>query len=189
MYGHPGKKLLFMGGEFGQWSEWNQHRDLEWHLLQHAPHQGLQRWVQDLNRVYQQSPSLHEIDFSENGFEWIDFGDWQQSVISFLRKGRERKNDVLVVCNFTPVPRHHYRIGVPRDGLWEEILNSNAQEYGGTGMGNFGGRPAEPIRFHGREFSISLTLPPLAVLFLRRADAKQEGVSPHISMDAESDLR
>ena len=173
MYGHPGKKLIFMGGEFGQWAEWNQHKSLDWHLLQYPPHQGIQRWVQDLNKVYQDNPPLYEIDFAENGFEWIDFGDWQQSVISFIRKGKNKSETILVVCNFTPVPRHNYRIGVPADGLWREILNSNAKEYGGEGMGNFGGRAAEPIRFHGREFSISLTLPPLAVLFFKREAVKQ----------------
>ena len=168
MYGHPGKKLIFMGGEFAQWAEWNHHKGLDWNLLEYPRHRGMQRLVQDLNAIYQREPALYEIDFSEKGFEWVDYGDWQQSVISFIRKGQDRKDDILVVCNFTPVPRYHYRIGVPVEGYWKELLNSNASEYGGEGMGNYGGARADSIPFHGRPFSLSLTLPPLAVLFFKR---------------------
>jgi 1,4-alpha-glucan branching enzyme len=172
MFGHPGKKLLFMGGEFGQWAEWNQHRALDWHLLEHPRHKGLQSWVQDLNKVYQQHPALYEIDFTAEGFEWIDIGDWRQSVISFIRKGKKKEDVVLVVCNFTPTPRPGYRIGVPSDGRWQELLNSDAKEYGGSGIGNFGGAQAEAVRYHGREFSLSLTLPPLGVLYFKPEQKK-----------------
>jgi len=166
MYGHPGKKLLFMGGEFGQWREWNHDGSLDWHLLGHPLHQGMQRWVRDLNRLYAAEPALHELDFASEGFEWIDFHDWEQSIVSFLRKGKDR-SAVLVVCNFTPVPRYEYRLGVPCGGFWRELLNSDAVVYGGSGHGNFGGVEASPLSAHGRPFSLSLTLPPLGVLFLK----------------------
>ena len=167
MYGHPGKKLMFMGNEFGQVSEWNNNKGLDWGLLELTKHNGIQQWVKDLNHVYKSMPALFEKDFTPDGFEWIDFSDWEQSIISFIRKGQSEKETVLVVCNFTPVIRHDYRIGVPFDGYWEEILNSNAKEYGGEGAGNFGGKSAEPIQCNGRKHSLSLTLPPLAVIFLK----------------------
>jgi len=167
MYGHPGKKLLFMGGEFGQWREWNHDESLDWHLLAYAPHQGLRQWVRDLNELYRREPALHEGDCDPAGFEWVDFHDWEQSVISFLRKARSCDDVVLVVCNFTPVPRFDYRIGVPRLGFWRELLNSDARAYGGSGHGNLGGVTADPVPFHGRPGSLSLTLPPLSVLFLK----------------------
>jgi len=166
MYGQPGKKLLFMGCEFGQWGEWNHDGSLEWDLLQHAPHQGIRRWVQDLNRLYREDPALHAIDFSNEGFEWVDCADSMQSVLSFLRKGPNGEF-VLVICNFTPVPRHGYRVGVPHGGRWQEALNSDAVEYGGSGQGNRGGMQAEPAPCHGRPFSLNLTLPPLGVVFFR----------------------
>jgi 1,4-alpha-glucan branching enzyme len=166
MYGHPGKKLLFMGGEFGQWREWVHEESLEWHALQFPDHRGLQRWVRDLNRLYRREPALHELDFDPAGYEWVDFSDVEKSLISFLRRGR-RGPSLLVVCNFTPVPRYGYRIGVPGGGFWREVLNSDALEYGGSGQGNLGGVWAEPVPWHGRPFSLSLTLPPLGCLYLK----------------------
>jgi 1,4-alpha-glucan branching enzyme len=167
MYGHPGKKLLFMGNEFGPWREWNHDESLDWHLLADARHRGLQQWVRDLNALYRREPALHEGDCDPAGFEWVDFHDWEQSVISFLRKALSSDDVVLVVCNFTPVPRFDYRVGVPRPGYWRELLNSDASVYGGVGYGNLGGVEAVPIPFHGRPYSVSLTLPPLGVLFLK----------------------
>jgi 1,4-alpha-glucan branching enzyme len=166
-YGHPGKKLLFMGGEFGQWREWNHDQSLDWHLLADAPHRGVQRWVADLNRLYRTEPALHRRDFDTGGFEWADLHDWEQSVISFFRRGDDPDDVVLAVCNFTPVPRLHYRVGVPRAGFWRELLNSDAAIYGGSGLGNCGGVEAASVPAHGREYSVSLTLPPLSVIFLR----------------------
>ena len=171
MFTHPGKKLLFMGGEFGQWREWAHEESLDWHLLEYGPHQGLQQWVRDLNRFYREEPALYELDFERNGFEWIDFRDWENSLISFIRRGRSTKGLLLVVCNFTPAPRHSYRVGVPVDGFWRVALNSDAKEYGGSGQGNFGGLEADPIPFHGRPYSLSLTLPPLSIICLQRKEA------------------
>ncbi len=167
MYGHPGKKLLFMGGEFGQWKEWNHDESLEWHGLQYPSHQGVQNWVKDLNYLYRREPSLYELDFSREGFEWIDFHDWEQNIISFIRKGKNTGEIILVVCNFTPVLRKDYRVGVPRGGSWREVLNSDAGVYGGSNCGNDGGAEAEPVAAHGRDYSLSLTLPPLGVLFFK----------------------
>ncbi len=167
MWCHPGKKLLFMGGEFGQWREWNHDTGLDWFLLDYPTHRGLQLLVKDLNRVYRENPALYELDFSPEGFEWIDFCDYEQSVISFLRKDSSGKNLLLCVFNFTPVPREDYRVGVPVGGFWEEILNSDAKEYGGSGMGNLGGKHAEAIPWHFRPYSLNLTLPPLAGLIFR----------------------
>ncbi|HYB19590.1 MAG TPA: alpha amylase C-terminal domain-containing protein, partial [Thermodesulfobacteriota bacterium] len=161
---HPGKKLLFMGGELGQWEEWHHDHSLDWHLLEFPPHQGVQRWVRELNALYRSHPALHEIDFTPDGFEWIDFKDADDSVISFLRKGSSPHDQVLVVCNFTPVPRQNYRVGVPAGGFWKEILNSDAREYGGSGWGNLGGLQAAPISAHGKSSSLSLTIPPLAII-------------------------
>lgn len=166
MYCHPGKKLVFMGGEFGQRNEWRHEEGLDWHLLDFPSHEGIERWVKDLNHLSRQEPALYEKDFSAEGFEWIDHGDWENSIISFLRKGRE--DIVLVVCNFTPLPRFNYRLGVPLGGFWKEMLNSDAKEYGGSGLGNMGGVEAQPIPFHGRDYSLSLTLPPLAVIIFKR---------------------
>lgn len=173
MYAQPGKKLLFMGGEFGQLREWDHERGLDWHLLEVPQHRGIQRWVQDLNRLYRQDPALHQQDCAPGGFEWIDCTDAEQSVIAFLRYGHASPTPILVVCNFTPVPRFGYRVGVPYPGFWRELLNSDAQEYGGSGMGNLGGVEATPIPFHNRPYSLELTLPPLAILFLK-SDASRE---------------
>ena len=166
MFTHPGKKLLFMGGEFGQWSEWSHDAGLEWHLLQYPPHQGILRWVGDLNRLYRRSPALHERDADPEGFEWIDFSDAEKSIVSYLRRGYAVDDVALVVCNCTPVPRYNYRVGVPFGGFWEEALNSDAVEYGGSGVGNFGGVSSERVSAHGRQCSLSLTLPPLGVVIL-----------------------
>ena len=166
MYGQPGKKLLFMGGEFGQWSEWYHEASLDWHLLDEPRHAALQRWVEDLNRVYRQEAALFTQDFTPAGFQWIDCNDVMQSVITFLRKGREGEL-VLVACNFTPIPRYNYRVGVPVGGFWQEVLNSDAVDYGGSGHGNLGGLEAAPIPCHGRLHSLNLTLPPLGVVFFK----------------------
>jgi 1,4-alpha-glucan branching enzyme len=169
MYGQPGKKLLFMGAEIAQWSEWYHEVSLDWHLLKHLSHQGVQRWVENLNRVYRQEPALYEEDFSPAGFEWIDCKDVDHSVISFLRKGRNPEELILVVANFTPVVQHNYRVGVPRSGFWKEILNSDATDYWGSGQGNLGGVEATPLSFHGRFSSLNLTLPPLGIMFFKWA--------------------
>jgi 1,4-alpha-glucan branching enzyme len=173
MYAHPGKKLLFMGGEFAQWSEWNHDRSLDWHLLNYFEHQGVQRLVKDLNRVYRSEPALHKLDFDPQGFEWIDFSDWEQSVITFIRKDPQSKTIILVVCNFTPVPRERYKVGAPRGGFWKEILNTDAKEYGGSGWGNFGGVEAGEEAYHGRRYSLTLTLPPLACIYLKNTFLSQ----------------
>ena len=167
MYAQPGKKLLFMGGEIGQWREWIHDESVEWHLLQYFPHSSLQRWVGDLNRLYRQQPALYQSEFEQAGFEWIDCNDVEGSTISLLRKGRTLGDAIAVVCNFTPVPRPNYRIGVPQGGFWKELVNSDATEYGGSGQGNLGGVEAAPIPLHGRPYSLTITLPPLAALFLK----------------------
>ncbi|MBF8277097.1 MAG: glgB [Candidatus Brocadiaceae bacterium] len=166
MYGHPGRKLLFMGGEFAQRKEWNHDESLDWHLLQYPAHQGVQQWVKDLNRLYRNERPLYELDFSSDGFEWVDCQDFEQSVISFLRKDKD--HCILVVYNFTPVPRRNYRIGVTQGGFWKELLNSDATIYGGSGQGNLGGLEAAPLPMHGKTHSLSLNVPPLGVLFLKR---------------------
>lgn len=169
-YTHPGKKLLFMGGEFAQWREWFHEDSLDWHLLEQQPHQGVQRWVQHLNILYRGEPALHEVDFEQYGFEWIDISDWEKSVVSFLRKGRFSRDVVLVVCNFTPESRYNYRVGVPSGGYWKEIMNSDAHEYGGSGQGNLGGMEASPVPYHNRYYSLSLTLPPLSVVVFKKME-------------------
>jgi 1,4-alpha-glucan branching enzyme len=167
MYSQPGKKLMFMGGEIGQYREWNHDMSVDWHLLDYLPHSTLQRWVEDLNRTYRDVPALHEVDVSPDGFEWIDCCDNEQSIVSLLRRSRSNpEEEVVVVLNFTPVPRHNYQIGVPRGGHWKEILNSDAPLYGGSGQGNLGGVDAAPIPLHGRKWSVNLTLPPLGAVFL-----------------------
>jgi 1,4-alpha-glucan branching enzyme len=167
MYAQPGKKLLFMGDEFGQVREWSHDGGLEWEVLQYPAHQGLQNLVEQLNRLYANEPALHELDADPKGFEWIDCNDNAASTLSLLRKGKSAKQQIVVVCNFTPVPRIGYRLGVPGGGFWRELLNSDAKEYGGSGMGNWGGVMAEEEPIHGRPYSLNLTLPPLAALFLK----------------------
>ena len=166
MWGHVGKKLLFMGGEIAQRSEWNHEQSLEWHVLQYPLHDGVRKWMRDLNRLYRDTPALFQKDFTGDGFEWIDCNDSDSSTLAFLRKGNSPDDVVLVLCNFTPVPRDNFQIGVPRGGEWRERLNSDAQEYGGGGIGNFGVVHAAPLPSHGRHHSLTLRLPPLATLFL-----------------------
>ena len=182
MYAHPGKKLLFMGGEFGQRSEWNFAGFLDWGVLQPgAPeaerHEQLRTLVRDLNGLMQKQPALHELDFSPEGFAWIDGSDTAHSVIAFLRYGRDRSQPLAIVCSFTPVPHYGYRIGVPFPGRYEECLNSDASVYGGSNVGNLGGLEAEPVPMHGYEYSLPLTLPPLAVVILRRVIEPEGGAS------------
>jgi len=167
MYAQPAKKLLFMGGEFGQWREWVHDSSLDWDLLDYPLHAGLQRWVEDLNRLYRSEPALHELDCDPAGFEWIDCNDADSSVLSLIRKAKSSSAIMLVLCNFTPVPRYSYRVGTPRGGQWQEILNSDAARYGGSNMGNLGGAESAPIGLHGRPYSLTLTLPPLSVSFFK----------------------
>jgi 1,4-alpha-glucan branching enzyme len=167
MYTQPGKKLLFMGGEFGQWREWHHERSLDWHLLEHVPHRGLQRWVRDLNTLYRGEPGLHELDHEPAGFTWIDCNDAEQSTLAYVRRAASTQDLLLVVCNFTPVPRHNHRVGVPRGGHWEEVLDSDASLYGGSGQGNFGGVRSAPVTYHGHAHSLVLTLPPLGIVVFK----------------------
>jgi 1,4-alpha-glucan branching enzyme len=168
MYGHPGKKHLFMGGEFGQTREWNHDTSLDWHLLGMGPyHRGLQNLVRDLNRVYRAEAALHQVDFEPAGFEWMDCSDAEQSVVAFVRRARDPRDLVLVVCNFTPVPRHGYRVGVPIEGVYRELLNTDAGYYGGSNLGNAGGVRAERRAWGGQPWSVSLTLPPLGAVILK----------------------
>lgn len=168
MYAHPGKKLLFMGSEFGQSQEWNHDQSLHWHLLQYAPHQQVQQWVRDLNHFYREEPALHQKDFDPTGFEWIDLNDSAASTLSFLRRGDDPNQPIVFIFNFTPVPRLDYRIGVPFEGYWQERLNSDSEFYGGSNLGNGGGISSEPIPSHGRPYSLQITLPPLAMIALKR---------------------
>jgi len=167
MYAQPGKKLLFMGAELGQWREWTHEESLEWHLLDYAPHSSLKRWVEDLNHFYRRQPALYELDFEPAGFEWIDCNDVEHSVVSLVRKGRSPDDLVVAVCNFTPMTHYNYRVGVPHPGFWKELLNSDAREYGGSGQGNLGGVEAAPVPLHGRPYSLTITLPPLATAFFQ----------------------
>jgi 1,4-alpha-glucan branching enzyme len=174
MFGHPGKKLLFMGDEFGQWSEWSHDASLDWHLLQYPFHAGLKRWVRDLNTLYRGAGALYELDFDATGFEWVDCKDSQRSVLCFLRRGRNPQDQILFACNFTPVVQHNYRVGVSIQGSWKEILNSDAPLYGGSGQGNFGGLSTVPLPMHGRSFSLNMTLPPLGIVGFRPESRKDE---------------
>ena len=169
MYGHPGKKLMFMGAEFGQWREWNHDSSLDWHLLHDRMHDGLRRWVQDLNRTYRQEPSLHQVDFDGTGFSWIDCNDNENSVLSLIRRARDPHDFTVVVAGFTPVPRLDYRIGVPEAGWYRELLNSDSEIYGGSNLGNGGGVPSEAEPAHGFDHSIRVTVPPLGFVLLKKA--------------------
>jgi 1,4-alpha-glucan branching enzyme len=168
MFAHPGKKLIFMGIELAQWTEWKHDQSIDWHLLQYGPHQGIYRWVKDLNKFYREEPALFQRDFSPDGFEWIELNDYKQGVISFLRKSADGKSKIAAVCNFTPMTWYNYNIGVPEQGAWRELLNSDAAIYGGSGQGNLGGGQAVPKPFHGRPYSISLTIPPLGIIFFKK---------------------
>jgi 1,4-alpha-glucan branching enzyme len=167
MWTHPGKKLLFMGGEFGQWREWTHDDSLQWELLDQPLHAGLSNWVRDLNLLYKSEAAMHEWDCDPAGFEWIDCDDADSSAVSLIRKGKSSAAIIMVTCNFTPVPRSNYRVGAPRGGYWREALNSDAAVYGGSNMGNGGGTEAVQSALHGRPYSITITLPPLAVLFFK----------------------
>ncbi len=167
LYGHPGKKLLFMGGEFGQRAEWNHEASLEWPLLEFESHQRLQRLVADLNRLYAAEPSLHEVDFDWRGFEWVDCNDADSSVLSFLRRAKNPQDFLVVVANFTPMVRENYRVGVPEAGFYHEVLNTDAAAYGGSNVGNLGGVAAEPVPWLGHSYSLNLHLPPLGAVFLK----------------------
>jgi 1,4-alpha-glucan branching enzyme len=169
MYAQPGKKMLFMGGEFGQPSEWAHDGSLPWELLNDSMHHGLKDWVSDLNRLYRDDPALYELDCDPGGFEWIDCDDAEHSVISLIRKGKSTKDLILVVCNFTPVPRYSYRLGAPRAGHWQELLNSDSARYGGSNMGNLGGVATVPVPLHARPHSVTLTLPPLSVSLFKNS--------------------
>jgi 1,4-alpha-glucan branching enzyme len=170
MYAHPGKKLLFMGNEFGQWREWNHDRSLDWHLLNDRPHAGLQHLVRDLNGHYHREAPLHETDFDPEAFRWIDCNDNENSVVSLVRFARDRGDFLVTIFNFTPVPREQYRIGVPRDGYYAEVLNTDSDLYGGGNVGNDGGVYSEPIAAHGFDHSIRLRVPPLGCLYLKRRE-------------------
>jgi 1,4-alpha-glucan branching enzyme len=170
MWAHPGKPLLFMGGEFGQFNEWNHESSLDWHLLDEPLHDGVRRWIGDLNRVYRQEPALHAREFSQDGFAWVVVRDSEESVLAFLRRHEADGEAILVVCNFTPVPRQNYRVGVPTGGTWRELLNSDSRIYGGSGQGNLGGVQSSPVPSHGQLHSLTLTVPPLSVLLLKAAD-------------------
>ncbi len=165
-YLHPGKKLLFMGGEFGQRQEWNHDAGLQWELFEHQPHRGVALLVRDLNRLYHVEPALYQLDNEPDGFRWVDCQDAAASVVSFLRRS-QGSSELLAAANFTPVPRHDYRIGVPRAGAWQELLNTDAREYGGSGLGNLGRVESEPVPMHGFAQSVSLTLPPLAMVVFK----------------------
>jgi 1,4-alpha-glucan branching enzyme len=179
MYAQPGKKLLFMGGEIGQRREWQHDSSLDWHLLDCPEHRGVQDWVRDLNRLYRAEPALHELDCQPTGFEWVDCNDSEESIISFLRRGQAADARLLVVCNFTPVSRLGYQVGVPGPGIWREVLNSDAAEYGGSGVGNLGQVEAAEAPCHGRPWSVTISVPPLGVVFLRGEAAPHEAeVSP-----------
>ncbi len=165
---HPGKKLFFMGGEFGQWDEWNHDKSLDWHLCAFAPHEGIKRWITDCNTFYRSQPSLYEQDFIHHGFEWIDCTDYEAGVLAFIRRAKDPDDITVVICNFTPVLRTNYRIGIINSGIWNELLNSDAKIYGGSGQGNLGRVEAVPVPYHGKTHSLSLTLPPLGTLVLRK---------------------
>ncbi|MDF1590681.1 MAG: 1,4-alpha-glucan branching protein GlgB [Desulfobacterales bacterium] len=170
MYAQPGKKLLFMGGEFGQLSEWAHDKSLDWHLLDLPLHKGLRNWVKDLNSLYRDQPALHAQDFTPEGFRWIDCNDSLQSTLSLIRKGDKDSDVLIIACNFTPIPRHNFRVGAPHGGTWIELLNSDSRHYGGSGQGSLGAVEAAPVRHHDLPYSLNLTLPPLSVVFFKRSE-------------------
>ena len=172
MFTHPGKKTLFMGMEFGQWSEWNVWGDLEWHLLQFQPHKQLKTFFTKLNEIYQAEPALYTQDFDQQGFEWVDCSDNSHSVVSFIRRAKDSDEFIVTVCNFTPQPHSHYRVGVPAKGYYREIFNSDAREFGGSNMGNLGGKWSDDWAYHNRPYSLDLTLPPLATVVFKLDPAR-----------------
>ncbi|MBV8487281.1 MAG: alpha amylase C-terminal domain-containing protein, partial [Planctomycetaceae bacterium] len=167
MYGHPGKKLLFMGAELAQWREWNHDESIDWHMLQWRDHQGILRLASDLNALYRSQPSLYEVDFDWQGYEWLELHDWENSVLAFLRRAKNPDDCMVVICNFTPVVRENYRIGVPLGGYYREMLNTDAEVYAGSNVGNQGGVWATGDSYAGRPFRLQLRLPPLAALYLK----------------------
>jgi 1,4-alpha-glucan branching enzyme len=167
MWTHPGKKLLFMGSDFGQWNEWHYDTSLQWDLLKWESHQGLQKLVADLNHLVRREPALHELDFEGGGFEWIDCHNYGDSTLSYLRRAKNRQDYLLIACNFTPVPRQKFRLGVPEACWFQEIFNTDSVYYAGSNMGNAPGVQAEPVASHGRPCSLELTLPPLAAIVLK----------------------
>ena len=173
MYVHPGTKLMFMGGELGQYAEWNHEKSLDWHLLKYDLHRGLHDWVKDLNSFYRSSTALYELQFDNRGFEWIDYSDGENSIIVFMRKGNAPDDVIVVVCNFTPTPRHNYRIGVPFKGLCRELINSNDSKYGGSGLINQGMLTTEPEKIHGRDNAVVLNLPPLGITILKMTEEQE----------------
>ncbi|MBF0432538.1 MAG: 1,4-alpha-glucan branching protein GlgB [Fibrobacteria bacterium] len=173
IYTHPGKKLFFMGNEFGQWNEWCHDKSLDWHLLKHLPHAGVKKWMSDLNTYYRATPALHERDFEPGGFQWIDCNDAENSLLCFIRYGLKDSELIFVACNFTPVVREGRRFGVPSAGIWREELNSDSEIYGGSGKGNLGSVKAEPIPSHNMEHSISITMPPLGIVMFKQKKVKK----------------
>jgi 1,4-alpha-glucan branching enzyme len=184
-YTMPGKKLLFMGGELGQWTEWNHDSELDWALTVHLFHDGLRRFLGDLNRLYKDYPALYQGETEPSCFQWIQCDDWQNSVYAYRRSNRNGTDSVIVACNFTPVPRHHYRIGVPEEGFYHELLNSDAEIYGGSNVGNIGGGFSEPVAMHGLPQSISLSLPPLAILIMKRGTPPPTALPSDVSEQEE----
>jgi 1,4-alpha-glucan branching enzyme len=172
MLAQPGKKLLFMGAELGQWREWNHDASLDWHLADAPPHAGISRWVADVNRLYATEPAMHRLDFKPEGFRWIDCNDHVHSTLSLMRSSGTAGEEIIAVFNLTPLPRHNYRVGAPTGGFWRELLNSDARDYGGSGQGSLGGLEATPVPAHGLPFSINLVLPPLAAVFFKRGTAR-----------------
>jgi 1,4-alpha-glucan branching enzyme len=166
MWAHPGKNLLFMGCEIAQEREWSHERSLDWHLLEDPGHAGVQRVVGDLNRVLKATPALYDVDFEPSGFWWLEPNDAENNVVAFGRVTEDGRDVLICVANLSPVPRHGYRVGLPRSGHWREAINTDADVYGGSGVGNFGGVDAEPVPWHGQAFSAELALPPLGVLWL-----------------------
>ena len=173
MYAHPGTKLLFMGGEIGQYTEWNHEKGLDWNLLDYEPHKGIKQWIIDLNKFYKTTPALFELQFDYRGFEWLDYSDHENSVILFMRKGLKPEDTIVIACNFTPASRHNYRIGVPERGLWQEEINSDDLKYGGSGLLNPGMMKTVPVKMHGQDNSIAISIPPLAIVVLKRTDSKE----------------
>jgi 1,4-alpha-glucan branching enzyme len=167
MFTHPGKKTLFASMEIGQWSEWDEQTQLDWWLLEYPFHQQLKQYVGDLNGLYRQQPALYQLDFSEEGFAWIDCNDHRHSVVSFVRYAEDHSDFLVMICNFTPQPHSHYRVGVPEAGFYREIFNSDSREYGGSNMGNLGGKWTQEWTFHGQPYSLDLCLPPLAVVIFK----------------------
>jgi 1,4-alpha-glucan branching enzyme len=185
MWALPGKKLLFMGGEFGQWKEWNHDTSLDWHLLDDPRHAGVRLWVRDLNRLLRAEPALHELDFDPRGFEWIDCNDADHSIVSLERRGQTPADRIVGVFNFTPVPRHGYLVGVDGGEDWAELANSDATVYGGSGVGNMGRAVALGVPVHGRSHSLALSLPPLGALFLKPIPAPVEATAAEIEVEVD----